>query len=565
MDRTMQAVEAQLRAMGAEQFELGVLSRAPRTDALLARLQAGGAGTPLTNAYAERLVREAILETAHRPLGGEALEEVAHRIQQDSARMQLLARSRDEILSGVPWLKSQNARGHEIYIRPRGSAGLVLVDDLSAGAVAQMRRNGVAPAVVAETSPGNHQAWVRVAPGPIREGVATAIARELAVQYGGDPQSAHWRHLDVSSDNCFVYGPYTMVVKGGDTSMRTTLDAYMARFVHVTEHYGRQLADERGSYVLITRPLTREVVQAHLRGEMSIGLYLLDARDRCAYGVLDHDGYRAWWDGRGQLQRTAEDGVAVLQEVRARLAREGIEAAVEQSRRGAHLWVFAAEPVAARDMRALLHWAAGERPMELYPKQDSRGAGVGSQIRAPLGIHLASGERYGFLDPQGRLVAPTLAGQVEYLAGVRMIDIAREVARRPGMHEELARQDAGGRGSTDQPGLSRAVQHQAAALRERSAIRNWVAGVRCEEVVGAYVALDRRGVGHCPWPEHHAHQDRAPSFQVLSRAQRWTCYATGESGNAFDFVCRMEGLMPKAALAFCRERWPAQMRDEPTR
>jgi hypothetical protein len=343
--------------------------------------------------------------------------------------------------------------------------------------------------------------------------------------------------------------------------MSTTLDAYLARFMHVTEHYAQQVANERGSYVRIARPLTREVVQAHLRGELSIGLYLLDAQDRCAYGVLDHDGYRAWWDGQGQLQRTAEDGVAVLQEVRTQLARQGIDAAVEQSRRGAHLWVFATAPVAARDMRALLHWAAGERAMELYPKQDRRGTGVGSQIRAPLGVHLASGRRYGFLDPQGRLVAPTLAGQVEYLASVRATDVRQEVDRRPTLREDLARLDAGGRLGTDQPPLPRAVQLQAAALRERSAIRSWVEGVRCEEVVGAYVALDRRGVGHCPWPAHHAHQDRAASFQVLSRAQRWTCYATGESGNAFDFICRMEHLTPKEALAFCREHWPVHTRE----
>jgi hypothetical protein len=49
--------------------------------------------------------------------------------------------------------------------------------------------------VVTETSPGNYQAWVRVAAGPIREELATAVARELAWQYGGDPASAHWRHL----------------------------------------------------------------------------------------------------------------------------------------------------------------------------------------------------------------------------------------------------------------------------------------------------------------------------------------------------------------------------------
>jgi hypothetical protein len=181
--------------MGVDQFELGVFSRAPSTEALLARLQAGGAGQPLANLYAERLAREALLETAHRPLAGEALEAVAHRIQQRSARMQLLTPSGDEIVAGVPWLKGQNTRGQEIYIRTQGSYGLVLVDDLSAPALAQMRRNGAAPAVVTETSPGNYQAWVRVAPGPIGEELATAVARDLAVQYGGDPQSAHVRHF----------------------------------------------------------------------------------------------------------------------------------------------------------------------------------------------------------------------------------------------------------------------------------------------------------------------------------------------------------------------------------
>jgi DNA primase len=92
-----------------------------------------------------------------------------------------------------------------------------------------------------------------------------------------------------------------------------------------------------------------------------------------------------------------------------------------------------------------------------------------------------------------------------------------------------------------------------------------VEAVGCEEVVRAYVALDRRGVGHCPWPEHHAHGDRSASFQVLGRAQRWICYATGETGNAFDFVCRMEALTPRAALAYCQERWPVRARDGPSR
>jgi len=89
------------------------------------------------------------------------------------------------------------------------------VDDLTARAVAQLRYNGVGPAVVTETSPGNYQAWIRLAPGPIPEAVATAAARALARQYGGDPASAHWRHMgrlagftNQKPSRMIVDGPY---------------------------------------------------------------------------------------------------------------------------------------------------------------------------------------------------------------------------------------------------------------------------------------------------------------------------------------------------------------------
>ena len=44
---------------------------------------------------------------------------------------------------------------------------------------------------------------------------------------------------------------------------------------------------------------------------------------------------------------------------------------------------------------------------------------------------------------------------------------------------------------------------------------------------------------------------------VYAAIGRWRCLATGESGTAFDFVGRMEGLPPAATLAVCRQRWPA--------
>ncbi len=139
VDRTGTAIRAQLAGMGCAVYEVGVLDRG--RDAMLDRVW-------------------------------------------DAARVE----------ASIAWLKRQNARGDEIYIRPRGSVGLLFVDDLAAAGVARLRADGLAPAVVVESSPSNFQAWVRVADAPIAPALASAAARELAARYGGDPQSAAWRH-----------------------------------------------------------------------------------------------------------------------------------------------------------------------------------------------------------------------------------------------------------------------------------------------------------------------------------------------------------------------------------
>jgi hypothetical protein len=104
--------------------------------------------------------------------------------------------SRDEVLKAVPWLKRQNAKGADIYVRPAGdrNQGLVLVDDLNQGQIERLKADGYAPAVVVETSPRNHQAWIRLSERPIEPDVATVASKYLAKQYDADPNSADWRH-----------------------------------------------------------------------------------------------------------------------------------------------------------------------------------------------------------------------------------------------------------------------------------------------------------------------------------------------------------------------------------
>ena len=99
-----------------------------------------------------------------------------------------------QVVKSLSWLKSMNSQGRHVYIRPKGSQGLVLVDDLTQGALNTMKADGFAPAVIVETSPLNFQAWIRLSETPLEEKLATACARLLAQQYDGDPASADWRH-----------------------------------------------------------------------------------------------------------------------------------------------------------------------------------------------------------------------------------------------------------------------------------------------------------------------------------------------------------------------------------
>ncbi len=102
--------------------------------------------------------------------------------------------TREQILEHLPWLKRENARGADIFIRP-DDMRWILVDDVSKQDIDRMKREGVPPSVVVETSLNNHQAWVRFPDQPTSERVATSIARALARRFNGDPYSADWRHM----------------------------------------------------------------------------------------------------------------------------------------------------------------------------------------------------------------------------------------------------------------------------------------------------------------------------------------------------------------------------------
>jgi len=140
--------------------------------------------------------------------------------------------------------------------------------------------------------------------------------------------------------------------------------------------------------------LAAETVRRHLEGDLTIGVYAMSpATQRCKWIAMDGD---------------YEDSLKHLCELQWELQQQKVEAALEQSRRGAHLWIFGEQPLLARQCRLLISGLAQKlgipvkgagtaEGIEIFPKHDELKDGdFGNAIRGPLGIHRAISARFWF-------------------------------------------------------------------------------------------------------------------------------------------------------------------------
>jgi len=364
------------------------------------------------------------------------------------------------------------------------------------------------------------------------------------------------------------------------------ITAYRERFAYVDESYCVQQplwrdqdGQERGGHYLRAydqrfgkeKPLalTDELIERHLRGQTTLAFYSakrVGQQTLCREGVLECDDKRPVPDPHqpGKVQRYEEvNGRELMRAAHLRLDRAGISSALELSRRGARVRVFAAEPVPARSMQNLLLYAVGaeERArmaegrgaVEINPKQEALAEGkVGNSVRGPFGLHQKSGERYPFIAPDGRLVATTLGGQLAYILAVPTVDVAREVERRSWLEEERV----GTLDRAPEPARQRQPeQWRALSPQGQSPIERWKQRHPLEEVLAGYgVEVSRNGVYHCPL-DHHGDGDQTPSLSLDVERQVWFCHTAGVGGSSLDFIMAAEGLTSaREAVAYLRRR-----------
>jgi hypothetical protein len=283
------------------------------------------------------------------------------------------------------------------------------------------------------------------------------------------------------------------------------------------------LQQDNGRYLRVGSPLTWKVLRYHVEGLQTIGAYVVDERNTCHYAVFDADSV---------------DGLVQLLGVQRRLAADGVDSALEGSRRGGHLWVFFASALAPGLVRRWLlpYCSVG---VEFYPKRGwATWDAPGSVVRVPLGVHRLSDRRYPFLvavDSGDGVVpaAKSAADSLEWLATIRRVPVPAR---------ELAKQDDETVPATPQPFLATGVGSGTPSLTDTLTIHAWCDRQDSLAILGRYLHIDQRGMACCPFGWHHDDgKDTHPSLWVhaptVSGGRCWYCNVWKRGGNLFDFLC----------------------------
>ncbi len=269
-------------------------------------------------------------------------------------------------------------------------------------------------------------------------------------------------------------------------------------------------------YYTVHEPLSVAHLFAHLRGEITLGTYLLNAQSQGRFLVLDADTLDEWQQLTHLYQRLeAMDTPGYL----------------EQSRRGGHLWLFFDRWLPGAQIRLFGNGLLAAHEMtriELYPKQDQLEEGPGSLIRLPFGIHRKDRKRYGFVTPTGELLAPTLRDQVKLFYRPQTVPKA-VLATLTTVGQSLP--------SSNRFGGVTAAESRISHTDETTPLSEQIkAAVTVSAFIGRYVALSARGSGLCPF-----HDDHHPSFSVNDEGNYWHCFACNTGGSIIDFWMQKQG------------------------
>lgn len=288
------------------------------------------------------------------------------------------------------------------------------------------------------------------------------------------------------------------------------LQAFIALFFPRQDLHAQQR--DNGRYRLYPEPVTPELVEAHLWGEVTLGTYALTQDSQAFWIAIDADGEEDW--------SSILKGVKNLP----------FRVYLEQSRRGGHAWLFFEQPVTGSEARrfarsVLRRFQLKIKDIEVFPKQGRLADGPGSLIRLPLGYHRKvkvpgkPGKRFVFQTVEGKLLAPTIREQLALLAYAERVPHTGLQAFLSEAPERSAKPVVPTTAFVLKPVDSRL------SLSER--IKQ---AISVKDFVSRYVELDGQNSGFCPF-----HDDEHTSFGVNETRNYWSCFAGCGGGTVIDF------------------------------
>lgn len=165
---------------------------------------------------------------------------------------------------------------------------------------------------------------------------------------------------------------------------------------YAVQHY------ENGNqwYEAIREPVTESIIESHLNGKMTVGVYPLNF-DMVNFATIDIDVDDIDDDNQWAAAKLFVTSVYI----KASFDRDITLLLEDTGHRGFHLYAFFAEPIQAKLARRLMKLLIGEvsdkkqdgLTVEIFPKQDSA-RDLGNPVKLPLGIHQKTKRRSTIID-----------------------------------------------------------------------------------------------------------------------------------------------------------------------
>jgi len=180
-------------------------------------------------------------------------------------------------------------------------------------------------------------------------------------------------------------------------------DAVLRLFASRRDVYAKQQPD--GGYLKVEEPLTAQVVERHLSGEVTIGFYQLDGDNNVKWLCWDLDPEKLA-DPLETAKRIVEECVLKPSPETPRFYKNSV--LLEASRHpdpSYHVWVLFSIPIPAKaarwlGLKILEHANTNPKLVEVFPKQTklTTDRSYGNLVKAPLGFHRVKKKWSRFLD-----------------------------------------------------------------------------------------------------------------------------------------------------------------------